>query len=582
MGLMGVMAAAFRRYHRRKARRALRLWFDEQYRLPMGESASGLETRRAVDAAWYLLHVGAVAQSELRKPRAATYAELALVHTADYLESLTRTETLAGLFALDVRDVVVDELLRTVRLACGGTIEAAREALAKGGTHLNLVGGFHHAFRSKGGGFCPLNDIAVAVAVLRAEGFSGRVSVIDLDAHPPDGTTDCLRHDEKVWIGSLSGSDWGKLEGADEVLLERGTGDREYLSALERLLGRMPRPQLAFVVAGGDVLAGDRLGLLGLSLEGVRRRDIRVAEVLDGTPSVWLPGGGYSSHAWKVLAGTGLAMAFGSRETIPRKYDPVLRRFTQISQSLEPALLGGGDSWLTEDDLADLMGGGRRGPPRLMGFYTREGLEYALHRYGLLSHLARLGYSQLRVEIDSTSTGRVRLLGTADRVEHALVELDLERRRIGDGTFLYINWLSLRHPRVRFSAHRPQLPGQDVPGLGLAREMNEMLMLMAKRLVLDGVAFRPAWYHIAYAGRHRARFMDPARQGRFEAMLRDFAGRPLLEVTTAVAEGRARMNGQPYTWEAEEMVDWIGRDDGAPRSDEAVVAERDRVHFELV
>src|SRR5205823_6058723 len=61
------------------------------------------------------------------------------------------------------------------------------------------------------------------------------------------------------------------------------------------------------------------------------------------------------------------------------------------------------------------------------------------------------------------------------------------------------------------------LPGQDTPGLGLAREIGELLARIASRLGLEGVAFRPAWYHTAYAARHYFHFADPARQGRFEA-----------------------------------------------------------------
>src|SRR5438552_2028117 len=82
----------------------------------------------------------------------------------------------------DEADVVVDELLGSVRCACGGTVEAARAALQRRHPMLNLLGGFHHAAPSRGVGFCAVNDVAVAIAALRAEGFTGRVAVIDLDA----------------------------------------------------------------------------------------------------------------------------------------------------------------------------------------------------------------------------------------------------------------------------------------------------------------------------------------------------------------------------------------------------------------
>jgi len=60
---------------------------------------------------------------------------------------------------------------------------------------LNLLGGFHHARPDVAGGFCPVNDVAVAIAAVRADGFRGRVLVLDLDAHPPDGLAACLAGD---------------------------------------------------------------------------------------------------------------------------------------------------------------------------------------------------------------------------------------------------------------------------------------------------------------------------------------------------------------------------------------------------
>jgi hypothetical protein len=213
----------------------------------------------------------------------------------------------------------------------------------------------------------------------------------------------------------------------------------------------------------------------------------------------------------------------------------------------------------------------------LLGHYSAQGLEYILFRYGLLSQVERLGYSGLRVELSGTGAGtRAQLLGRAEGREHVLIDCVLERRPLGDGEVLFANWLSLRHPRARFSPVRPQLPGQDVPGLGLSREMDELLALVAERQGLLGVAFRPMWFHLAVLSRRRYRFVDPARQGRFEALLRDLQALPLVEATRLVAEGRVAMNGEPYVWEASDLVSLLQPELGDA---EAVAAERERVHF---
>src|SRR5262249_34747745 len=161
--------------------------------------------------------------------------------------------------------------------AVGGTLAAARSARARGGPAFNAMGGFHHAGPALGGGLCALNDVAVAIAALRGDGMQGAIVVLDLDAHPPDGLAACLAGDPAAHIGSISGSDWGRLPGrVDETFLP-GADDAAYLAALASLLARLPRPELCFVLAGGDVLAGDRMGALALTLEGVRARDLAVA-----------------------------------------------------------------------------------------------------------------------------------------------------------------------------------------------------------------------------------------------------------------------------------------------------------------
>jgi len=563
--------------------RDLAVWHDPAYRLPLPESASGIEPRRADYAAWFLRDVHAVTARNLRKPRRAEYAELSRVHTPELLDALGRPETLARIFAVDASDVRVDELMNTVRLVCGATLEAAHEVLRPsprklGRCGLNLLGGFHHAGKNRAGGFCPVNDVAVAVASLRHHGFAGRIAVLDFDAHPPDGTADCLREDREVWIGSLSGSDFGPLpQSVDETVLPEGCGDADYLAALDALLSRMPPSELCFVLAGGDVLAGDLLGKLALTLAGTRARDLRVADALLHVPSVWLPAGGYSKEAWRVLAGTGLALAVRSSEPIPPGYDPLGSRFSWIARSLQGTSLGGSRETSADEIAIDL--GLRPRSPLLLGFYSEEGIEHALDHYGVLNQLRRLGFGPFRVAIanDEALGEKLQVFGDDERgASQLLFETLLEKKLVAGAEVLYVHWLTLRNPGAHFSHARPPLPGQEVPGLGLAREASELLSRMAVRLGLAGVAYRPANYHTAYQGRFALRFVDPLRQGRFEALVRDLSAVPLLAATTAVASGKVRLNGLPYLWEPDEMVLWLEKHD---EDAQVIAAEREATYF---
>jgi acetoin utilization deacetylase AcuC-like enzyme len=565
--------------HRWHRRIPLPTWYDPRYRLPIiaVESRLGLEPRRADFVLGYLLDTGMLSERDQRAPERVSYLDLERVHSPRLLESLHQPEGLAHVFSVDPIDVHVDEALLTVRLACGATLAAARDALATRRATLNLLGGFHHAEPDRASALCAVNDIAVAIAVLRSEGVAGRVVVLDLDAHPPDGTAACFRGDDSVWIGSLSGADWGKLEGVDETVLARGSGDEVYLAALSQLLARMPRADLAFVIAGGDVLAGDRMGALGMSLEGARRRDLAVSEALAGTGSVWLPGGGYHPDAWKVLAGTAMALIARSRQPIAEDYQPTRTRFERIASTLAPPELGAGGELSMEEVLADL--GVRPQQPRLLGYYTAAGVELALERYGILAHLRRIGYERFEVELASeASRDRARLSAWYQGKRHVLIECVLEKRELGGEPVLYVHWLSLEDAARHFDPRTRRLPGQEHPGLGLSTEMGELFARIAERLGLHGVAFTPSWYHMAFLARRQGCFVDAARQGRFEALMRALEGMPLGEATVAVAEERVLMNGATYRWEPDDMVSWL---DGRMHDPGAVRAERDRVHFQV-
>jgi acetoin utilization deacetylase AcuC-like enzyme len=563
----------------------LKVWYHPSFRLPITSlnARHGLEVRRADYTAWYLTIDGWLHPEDLVVPEPVSYADMARVHTEALLESLTHGDGLAAVFHADRTELRVDEVMHSIRRACGATLEAARDALATGKPSLSLLGGFHHAFPDKAGGLCPVNDIAVAIAALRAEGFAGQVVVLDLDAHPPDGTAACLVDDERAWIGSISGSDWGPLPRVDETVLQVGSADQVYLAALHDLLLRMPRSELAFVIAGGDVIAGDRMGQLAMTAGGVRRRDLAVAQALRGIGSVWVPGGGYTEQSWRILSGTALALAGYGTHPITARIDPTDLRFDRVARHLDPAMLGGApdDDWLDSRALEVELGVRPASDGRLLGFYTREGVEYAFAAYGILEQLERLGYHGFRFDIDAVALGdQLRLYGRDEHeVEHLLGETVVRLKEVEGRPVIFVHWLTLRHPAGTFGAARPRLPGQEVPGLGLSMEAVELLERAAKRIQAAGIAFRPSYFHTAWPSTERVRFVDDARQGRFEALLRDLGALPKYELTQALAEGRVRLNGGPYTWEPDDMVYWL---DKRAADEPGVDAERERVRFTVV
>ena len=560
---------------------ALAVWYDPAFRLPIPSLGArhGLEPRRADFAVWYVTLEGWLAESDLRHPEQARYADLARVHTEELLAGLADGATLARVFHADPAELRVDQVMGAIRLAVGATMAAARYALAERAPALTLLGGFHHAFPDKAGGLCPVNDLAVAIAALRADGFGGQVAVLDLDAHPPDGTAACLAGDASTWIGSISGSDWGPLARVDETVLPAGSGDAAYLDALDALLGRMPRADLAFVIAGGDVLAGDRFGLLGLTEEGARERDRRVHRALQGVGAVWTPGGGYTDRAWRVLAGTALVLLDRGRAPIP-EIDPLDLRYSRVARRLDPRALSGDEDALDLSDLEVELGVRAPGSDRLLGHYTHEGVLHALSAYGVLGHLERLGYGAFRASNEPASGGqRLRIFGRDPAgAEHLLGETVLERQRLSGRPVVFVHWLTLRHPAATFGGARPPLPGQEVPGLGLSLEAVELLARAAERTGAEGVAFRPSFLHTAWSPGVVTRFVDPAREARFEALIRDLGHLGRYELSVLLQQGRVCLDGRPYAWEPDPMVAWLA--DPPPLPPE-VARVRDEARFTL-
>ena len=191
-------------------------------------------------------------------------------------------------------------LVQRTLASVGGTLGATCDAFESrwGG---NLAGGTHHAFRAEGSGFCVFNDIAVAIQWLRAKGRIQRAAVVDLDVHQGDGTTQIFEGDVDVLTLSFhakSNFPFHKQHSKIDVEFEDGTGDPEYLNALEAVLPRVFafQPQIIFYQSGVDPLASDTLGRLALSHAGLQERDRRVmaAAQSHGVPIVITLGGGYS------------------------------------------------------------------------------------------------------------------------------------------------------------------------------------------------------------------------------------------------------------------------------------------------
>ena len=250
-----------------------------------------------------LLAEGLIRLADVVAPTEAAWEDLRLVHDETYLSALA-----TGLLDRSAeRRLGVPwspGLIRRARLAVQGTISATRMAL-RDGIAANLAGGTHHAFPDHGEGFCALNDVAIAIRVLLRDGAIRRALVVDLDVHQGNGTAAIFEHDPRIFTFSMHGErnyPWHKMRSSRDVGLPDRMGDDAYLAALESHLPeviRAAQPDLAFYLAGVDLVTGDRFGRLSLTREGVRRRDRVVLEALRGAniPVALVVSGGYAKTA---------------------------------------------------------------------------------------------------------------------------------------------------------------------------------------------------------------------------------------------------------------------------------------------
>jgi len=244
-----------------------------------------------------LRSAGELDPSVLLEPEPAGDHDLGRVHTREYLDDLERLDWTPRTLWSELP--LTAEIVHAYRLACGGTMLAAREAL-RAGFGVNIGGGFHHAFADRAEGFCYLNDLAVAARALQADGLE-RVAVVDLDVHQGNGTAAIFAGDPSVFTFSMHQQNnypMPKQSSTLDVGLADRTEDAEYLERLDRALEQVWafRPQLLLYQAGADPYREDLLGGLALTFEGMEQRDRRV---LDGSASRGIPavitfGGGYA------------------------------------------------------------------------------------------------------------------------------------------------------------------------------------------------------------------------------------------------------------------------------------------------
>ena len=248
-----------------------------------------------------LLHEGSCTNANFFEPEKPNDKYILAVHDPEYyydLVNITLDQRAARKIGFPLSEVLVE---REVIIA-DGTIKASQFAL-RYGIAMNIAGGTHHAYTNRGEAFCLLNDQAIGARYLQNKGLAEKILIVDLDVHQGNGTAEIFQNDHSVFTFSMHGkSNYPfKKERSDlDIALENDTNDATYLGILKATLPRLideEHPDFIYYLSGVDIIASDKLGKLGLTLQGCKERDRFVLQTCKdlNIPVMCSMGGGYSS-----------------------------------------------------------------------------------------------------------------------------------------------------------------------------------------------------------------------------------------------------------------------------------------------
>ncbi|MEM2320847.1 MAG: histone deacetylase [Candidatus Bathyarchaeia archaeon] len=234
----------------------------------------------------------------LIKPEPVRKEILLRVHKEEYVDYIFRLAEINEPYDIDTP--TSKSILESLMYIIGGVIRDG-EAVFRGEFEraAALGGGFHHAGRDYGGGFCLFNDIAILIEHLREKFNVNRFLVLDYDVHAGNGTSDIYYSDPTVLFISIHqdpmtiypGRGFIQEIGAGEgigynvnVPLPMRTGEESYLYALKEIfppLAREFKPEIIIANGGSDAHFADHLGSLGLTAKGFFKIARLIGQVSD-------------------------------------------------------------------------------------------------------------------------------------------------------------------------------------------------------------------------------------------------------------------------------------------------------------
>jgi hypothetical protein len=212
----------------------------------------------------------------------------------------------------------------------------------------------------------------------------------------------------------------------------------------------------------------------------------------------------------------------------------------------------------------------KKGYSLYLGVFTKEEVEKVLRRSHISQKLYEKGFTNLLLDINTDDPHRHILRVYFDKKDkaHLLIEIILSESifkpkivylpsfKYSTYNMMVIEWLILQNPLSQFEKEKPQLPDQQYPGLGIARQVADMLIKVATYLHKDGILNFPQYYHNAVIYSELFKFYNPYMHGMLKALERSLSKYTLADAASAVSLGCVKnlKDGEHFKWKAEELI----------------------------
>lgn len=256
-------------------------------------------------------------------PRPAEVDELALFHSADYIDKVSRLSAV-GKGWLDDGDTPAVPGIYDAASAVVGAVLCAVDEVMHGNYKRAFIpiAGLHHAARDSAAGFCVFNDCGIAAEYLRKQFGLARVAYVDIDAHHGDGMFYGFEDDPDLIFadihedgrylypgtGGAEETGTGRARGTKlNIPLAPGADDSDFHLAWARVEAYLEeaKPEFILMQCGADSLEGDPITHLCLTEEAHASAAASLCRLADKHCEgriVAMGGGGYNrrnvARAW--------------------------------------------------------------------------------------------------------------------------------------------------------------------------------------------------------------------------------------------------------------------------------------------